>query len=206
MREFQSLRAVDSHKPHLIARIVEISVCEQRDVRQIMLERAFLAAGRLVGIDRLLEFGQIVQPHLAALRAEHGLIAAFVQNGGQQFGNRHLIINAGERFDQRDKFPVLRPAQQFTVQIPAQCVVKRAAVLRGIVLQKRHAALAKVPLGYVRNAQERQVVPAGDHAQITQRVLDFSTGEELHAAVDRVRDFFLQEKFLHAARDIVRAV
>ena len=47
---------------------------------------------------------------------------------------------------------------------------------------------------------------AGDHAQITQRVLDFSTGEELHAAVDRVRDFFLQEKFLHAARNIVRAV
>ena len=171
-----------------------------------MLERAFLAAGRLVGIDRLLEFGQIVQPHLAALRAEHGLVAALVQNGGQQLGNGHLIINAGERFDQRDEFPALRPAQQLAVQIPAQRVVERTAVLRSVVLQKRHAPLAKVPLRHVRNAQERQIVPAGDHAQIAQRVLDLRTGEELHAAVDRVRDFFLQENLLHAARDIMRAV
>ena len=124
MREFQSLRAVDGHEPHLIARIVEIGVCEQRNVRQIMLQRAFLAAGRLVGIDRLLQLGQIVQPHLAALRAEHGLVAALVQNGGQQLGNGHLIINAGERFDQRDEFPALRPAQQLAVQIPAQRVVE----------------------------------------------------------------------------------
>lgn len=134
------------------------------------------------------------------------LVAALVQNGSQQLGNGHLIINAGERFDERDEFPALRPAQQFTVQIPAQRVVKRAAVLRGIVLQKRHAAFAEVALRHVRDAQERQIVPAGDHAQIAQRVLDLRTGEELHAAVDRVRDLLLQQNFLHAARDIMRAV
>ena len=206
MREFQSLRAVDGHEPHLIARVVEIGVCEQRNVRQIMLERTFLAAGRLVGIDRLLELGQIVQPHLAALRAEHGLVAALVQNGSQQLGNGHLIINAGERLDERDEFPALRPAQQLAVQIPAQRVVERTAVLRSVVLQKRHAAFAEVALRHVRNAQERQIVPAGDHAQIAQRVLDLRAGEELHAAVDRVRNFFLQQNFLHAARDIMRAV
>ena len=44
-------RAVDGHEPDLVARVVEIRAREQRHVRQIVLERAFLAAGRLVGID-----------------------------------------------------------------------------------------------------------------------------------------------------------
>jgi len=50
---------------------------------QVVLQGTFLAAGGLILIDRLLQLGQIVQPVLASLGAEHHLVAALVEYGGQ---------------------------------------------------------------------------------------------------------------------------
>ena len=125
---------MDGHEPDLVARVVEIRAREHRHVRQIVLERTFLAAGRFIRVDRLLELRQIVEPDLSALRAEHGLIPALVEHGRQQLRDRHLVIDAGKALDQRDELPRLRPAQQLPVEIFPQRVIERASVLRGVIL------------------------------------------------------------------------
>lgn len=80
IREFEALRRVDGHQLHLVALLGDIAVAEKRDVGEVMLHRALLAAARLVFVDGLLELGQIVQPLLTALGAQRLFIPALVQN------------------------------------------------------------------------------------------------------------------------------
>ena len=69
---------VHGHQLDLVARLRAVGVREQRDMREVMLDRRFLAAGRFVFVDRLLELGKVVQSLLTALGAERCFIAAFV--------------------------------------------------------------------------------------------------------------------------------
>ena len=62
MGEFQSLGRVHGHQLHAVAAVARVGVCKQGHMGQIVLERAFLAARRLIFIDGLLQLGQIVQP------------------------------------------------------------------------------------------------------------------------------------------------
>ena len=81
--ELQPLSGVDGHQLHLVPRLPGVGVGEQGHVGEIVLQGALLAAGGLILIDRLLQLGQIVQPVLASLGAEHHLVAALVEYGGQ---------------------------------------------------------------------------------------------------------------------------
>ena len=62
---------------------------------QIVGQGNFFAAGSFVFINGLLQFRYIVETFLAAFRAQHFLIAAFVQNGGKDLRNGAVFISGG---------------------------------------------------------------------------------------------------------------
>ena len=90
---------------------------------QVVLQGTFLAAGGLILIDRLLQLGQIVQPVLASLGAEHHLVAALVEYGGQHLRNWPPLAFGGKPLDQRHKRPGPRPLKQGLVQALLQGAV-----------------------------------------------------------------------------------
>ena len=76
----------------------------------------------------------------------------------------------------------------------------------GVVLKKRHPASAQVPLRNIGNPEERQIVPAGNHPQIGQRVLDFLPLKEGNPAVNGIGQLLPEKHLLHRACHIVSAV
>ena len=80
--EFQALGGVDGHQLYLILPGGGVAVGKEGHMGQIMFQGAFLAAGGLVLIDRLLQLRQVVQTFLTAFGAEHFLIAAVIEKGG----------------------------------------------------------------------------------------------------------------------------
>ena len=121
---------------------------------QIVLECAFLAARRLIFIDGLLQLGQIVQPLLTALRAEHGLIAAFVQDGGQDLRDGPTGAVGRKGIDERDEACRTRAAEGLRADTAAQGREQRTALLCGLLLQQPAAALTDVALRLIDDAQE----------------------------------------------------
>ena len=84
---------MNGHEFDLISLIPCIAVGEEGNMRQIMLQRTFLTAGRLIFINRLLQLGQLVQPFLASLCPQRLFIAALVEDRSQHFGNRTVLIS-----------------------------------------------------------------------------------------------------------------
>ena len=72
---------MDGHQLHPVPLFGGIRIGEQRRTGQIVLQGDLLPAGGLVLVYRLLQLRQVVQPLLAALGAEHLLIAALVEDG-----------------------------------------------------------------------------------------------------------------------------
>ena len=175
-------------------------------MRQIILQRALLAAGGLILIDRLLELGQIVQPLLTALGAQHFLIAAAVQQRGEHLGDRPARIRGGELLDQRDKPPCVRPAERLVLQIALQRLIERAVVLRRIFPQKPHPFDAQLPPWHIGDARKGKIVLIRDHPQVGQSVLDLLPVKELRAAVNHIGQFLPAQHLFEGARDIMRAV
>ena len=171
-----------------------------------MLQRDLLAAGRLVVVDGLLELGKVVQPLLAALRAQRCLIAAFVEDCGEHLGDRAIGIGRCETLNELHELVRFGALHDFMVEIFEQRVVQGTVVRLRVLLEELHAALSHVSFGRVDNAAERQIVLIRNHAQVRKRVLDLHSREELHAAVDRVGQLRFQEHFLHLPRQIMRAV
>ena len=194
------------HELHLVGRLVGVGVGKKRHMGQIVLERGLLAAGDFVIPDGLLELGQIVEPFLTALGAQHLLVAALVQHGRQELRHGALPVFRGKALDQTDELSRLRALEALVVQQLLQRLIQRAAVRGGVFLQQLHPAQADVPLGDVHDAAEGQIVLQGDHAQIAQRVLDLRPAEKLHAAVDRIGDLPLLQRLLHRSRHVMRAV
>src|SRR5699024_9709232 len=109
--KLQSLRGVNRHQAHLVLSSRGIAVREQRHMGEVMLQRALLPAGRLILIDRLLELREIVEPFLAALRAEHLLIAAVIEQRGQKLRDLLPVRSRGIKFHKTDELPGLRPLE-----------------------------------------------------------------------------------------------
>ena len=74
---------MDGHQLHTVPHLPGVAIGKEGHMGQVVLQGTFLAAGGLILIDRLLQLGQIVQPVLASLGAEHHLVAALVEYGGQ---------------------------------------------------------------------------------------------------------------------------
>ena len=70
-----------------------------RNVGEVMLHRALLAAARLVFVDGLLELGQIVQPLLTALGAQRLFIPALVQNIREHLRDGPPLIRVRKALD-----------------------------------------------------------------------------------------------------------
>jgi hypothetical protein len=70
---------------------------------QVVLQSTLLPAGDLVVVDGLLELREVVQPLLTALGAEHLLIAACIEHGGEDFRNGPLRIVRGEALDEGEE-------------------------------------------------------------------------------------------------------
>ena len=67
------------------------------------------------------------------------------------------------------------------LQILIQRLIERTPPVLRISLQIAHASFAKIPLRYIGNAPEGDVVPVDKHAKIAQRVLDLRPAKELNA-------------------------
>ena len=197
---------MDGHQFDFILLLRRIGIGKQRHVRQVMREVGLLAAGCFIFIDGLLELRQVVEPFLAALRAQHLFVAAVVEDRRQQIRDLATRRMHGVAVDQIDKGSGLRSFEERIVQVRPHRLVERNACLLRLLLQKGHAALAQVALRAVGDAQERKIIPVGDHPEVTERILDLGPVEELHAAVDRVGDLLAEERFLDGARHIVRPV
>ena len=117
IREFEALRRVDGHQLHLVALLGDIAVAEKRDVGEVMLHRALLAAARLVFVDGLLELGQIVQPLLTALGAQRLFIPALVQNIREHLRDGPPLIRVRKALDQIDKLLCLRAAEHAVFEV-----------------------------------------------------------------------------------------
>ncbi len=102
-----------------------------------------------------------------------------------------------------DELPGLRALEQVVVEVLPQGVVQRDAVLRRILFEECHAPLSDVPLRYVADSAEREVVFVGDHPQVGERVFDLHPVEELRAAVDGVGEFLFEEKLLDGSCKIM---
>ena len=107
---------MDGHQLHTVPHLPGVAIGKEGHVGQVVLQGTFLAAGGLILIDRLLQLGQIVQPLLAPLSAEHRLIAALIEHGGEHFGDRPPLAADGEPLDQRYQRPGPRPLKQGLVQ------------------------------------------------------------------------------------------
>ena len=197
---------MDRHELDPVARVVGIGVGEHGHVRQIMFRRGFLAAHRFVFVDRLFQFGQIVQPLLAAFRPEHDLIPAFIEQHREQFRGRAVMRTGRKRFDQVHEFFRFRSPEYFIVERVFQRLIQCAMVFRGISFQKFHPPDPQVPFRQIHDPPERQVVLQDDHAQIAQRVFDLRPGEELDPAVDPVGDLRFQQRLFQRTGHVMRPV
>ena len=184
---------MDGHELDLAVGDGLLRIGEQRHVLHVVLQRGLLPATGLVFVDGLLELRQVVEPLLAAFRAQHGLIAALVHQFRKQFGDGHGLGKFGESLDQIDKLRGFRALEDLVVQVVLQAGVQtRPLFLRGL-FQVLHAPLPQIALGHVGDAPEAQVVPVGQHAQVRERVLHLLAVEELHAAVDLVGDLLFKK-------------
>lgn len=141
-------------------------------------------------------------PMLAQARAHQHMVDAFGQfhlagfgmqladqaeEGGQGIacarGQRVLLRAQHRRFPQRQRTGTCQPAH--LIQRP----------------------VANAARGRVDRAFERSVIAAiGQQAQVSQRVLDFGTFEETHAAIHAVRQLLGNQRFFQRARLRVAAV
>ena len=141
MGEFQSLCRVDGHKPDALTPRRSVPGAVKRHVRQIGGGVGFLAAADLKIVDGLLQLRQIVQPILVALGPQRQLIAAGVQNAGEQLGDGEAAGGGCISLDQGDECRRLRAAEDLVVQRLPQGGIERAAMLRGVSLQEGDAPL-----------------------------------------------------------------
>ena len=74
------------------------------------------------------------------------------------------------------------------------------------LVQESHAFASQIAFGTVGDPFERQVVSQGDEAQVCERILDFSTVEELDAGVHDIRHPGVVESFFQRARHEMRPV
>ena len=85
-----------------------------------MFQRDFLAAGRFVVVNRLLQLGKVVQPFLTALGAQSRLVAAFVENRRKHLGHRTVCIGRREALDELYEPVRLGSLHDFVVEIAEQ--------------------------------------------------------------------------------------
>ena len=204
--KFQALGGVNGHQPHLVSLLRRVGIGEQSHMGQIVLQGDLLPAGGLVLIYRLLQLRQIVQPFLAALGAEHLLVAALIEEGRKHLGHRSPPISGGKGLYQADKPSGACSFEKWVLQIVLQRLIQGAALPLCVLLQKCHPPLPKIPLGDVDDPPEGKVVLVGNHPQVREGVLDFHTVKELDAAVNRIGDLLSQQDFLHRPGHIVGPV
>ena len=116
MFELQALRRMNRHELHLVGcAIHRIGVGEQCHMRQIMLERHFLAACSFELIDALFELSHIIEPLLASLGAQHAIVAALVKHGRHNIAYRTPLELSAEPLDERQKLLCLGAFENFIV-------------------------------------------------------------------------------------------
>ena len=98
--KLQALGCVDSHEADLVSWVCGVAVGKHRDVCKVILSRGLLSAGGLVLVGGLLKLRKVVQPLLRTFRAEHLLVAALVQRGGEQLRYRPVRASLREPFYQ----------------------------------------------------------------------------------------------------------
>ena len=86
---------MNRHQLHFAFGFGAVRIGEQGHMGQVMGQGNFFAAGSFVFINGLLQLRYIVETFLAAFRAQHFFIAAFIQNGGKDLGNGAVFISGG---------------------------------------------------------------------------------------------------------------
>lgn len=116
-RKFQPFGSMDRHQFHPVSGRTCIGIGEKRRMGQIVRQCQLFPAGGFIIINGLFQLRQIVQPFLAAFRAEYFFIAALVENGSQNIGNRPPLAGRGRKgIKQLQKTPGTGPAEQRFLQ------------------------------------------------------------------------------------------
>ena len=129
-----------------------------------------------------------------------------MQHAREDLRRLHPAVLGRPAFDQPDEAGGLRAAEQLLLAAGLQCLEQRAAVRLRVFLQEAHPLAPQVSLGDVGDAAEGEIVLVDGHAEIAQGVLDLRPVEELHAAVDGVRDLLAQEDLLQVPGQVMGAV
>ena len=187
---------MDGHELHPVPRLRHVLIRIQCDMGQVVLQRSLFTAGCLILENRLLQFRQIVQPLLTALGPERLFIPALVQQGGKQLRNRRAGIVPVVPFHQIQKFPGLRSPEDRIFPVHGQSAEQGTFFLLRLLLQKADPFLSQISFRNIADPEEGKIIPVTDHPKVSQCILDFHPVEELHAAVNHIRDFLLPEDFL----------
>ena len=172
-----------------------------------IIAKAYVFSG-LAGkvIDSLLQLGQIVQPVFLAAGAEHGLVAAVLQNACQKVCQVHGVVDGPVFFNQPHIVLCPAPAEAVGFQIVKQRLIQRNAMGGGVAFQRGDPGAAHSPPGLVDRAQKADIVRAVDHSQIAQHILDLPALVKLHAGIEHIGNFAADQGFLQCPGDIVGPV
>ncbi len=210
--EFEALGRMQRHQRHRFLVGAAVAVHHQRDMFEKTLQVLELS-------DRGDQFLEVLEPAGGvggSVLLPHIGVAAFVEHDFGQLGMRgHLAPDtpAVEMLDEITQRPARLRLQLVGLDHRARGFEQGNATLAGVVVQHLHGGVAEAAFGHVDDALEGEIVGGRiDHAQISQRIADFSALIEPrtadHAVGQAERDeaiFELAhlERGAHQDRDLV---
>ena len=190
-------------------------VHHQRDVFEKTLQVLEL-------LHRAHQFFQVLQPPGGVggtVLLPHFGVAGFVEDDFGELGMRQAIALAApavERLDQPAQGAARLRLELVGRDHGAHRFGERHAALAGVIVQELHGGVAEPALGHIDDALEGEIVGRRiDHAQISQRIANFSALVEPRAADDAIRqperdeavfEFAHLERGAHQDGDLVERV
>ena len=204
--EFQPLGGVNGHEAHAPHLLLPVQVREQGGQVQVFPQGDLLPGARLVVEDALLQLREVVQPVLGPAEAQVFLVAALRQQAGEEIRQLHALPALPQAFDEAHVIRGPGAVEDGALQPFFQGVVQALPAVDRLLPQKGDALFPHAAPGLVHRAQEAEIVPGEDHAQVAQHVLDLLAVVELHPVVEGVGDLRADEGLLEAAGLVVGPV
>jgi len=166
VRKLEALCRVHRHELDLVTLHALVDVGEEGHMAKIVLDRGLLAALALVLEHGLAKLRQVVQPLLAALRAQGPLVPRLVKERGEKLRHRATLATDGVLVDEPHEGTRTRALEEWVVERAAQRLEERDMLPVGELPKEPHAVLADVSLGAVDDARQREVVLIRNHTQV----------------------------------------